>query len=372
MIPRPLMHHPAGPFFALAGLIAVALPWLWLLPHENAAMAHPRLGIFGLAGAAVTGYVLTALPAWTGHRPPLPLSALLLLWVLARIAGLVAPWSVLPSMLLQGVLGLAILWPMVIGRAWHRVMLAAVPLVMAFAEYAAVTGILPPRGLVAGLGLLILLVGGRAVPAFLRAETAAGTGRPPRPLWPLALLWPAVLAGPAPVRLVVALALGAGILLRVAPARRAGSANRMLALGWGTLAPAALALALAEAGPEAQAADHLLLMGTMGGTVLAFAARAAMRRSDDGRPMPHRLHWPALWLVLAAAPLRGIAALTAGTGAGPVWLALSGTAWSLGWAAFLIVHLAALPRPAPFPVLSGVRRPQTGQTTKPPATPSGR
>ena len=55
-----LGRHPAGVFFALAGALAAALPWVWLLPVDDPGLAHVRLGIFGFGGAAVTGYILTA------------------------------------------------------------------------------------------------------------------------------------------------------------------------------------------------------------------------------------------------------------------------------------------------------------------------
>lgn len=376
--PKLLLHHPAGPFFALAGLVALGLPWLWLLPLEDAAMTHRRFGLFGLGGGAVVGYVLTALPAWTPRPVPLRLAVLVLLWLVARGAALVAPWAIWPGLLPQLGLGLALLWPLVQQRASYRWALAAVPLAMAGAEAGLVAGLLSPRILAAGLGLLILLVGGRAIPAFLRAEAERTGTRPPPaplPLWPFAALWPVAMIGPLPLRLAAGLAVGGLILLRMAPAMQAGAANRMLATPWAMLAPIVPLLALSETGPAALAAEHLLLVAVMGGTVLAFAARAAMHRPPDGGLRPHALHRPALWLVLLAAPLRGLAALTATGPAGVLWLGLSGAAWSLGWALFLAVHLAALPCPAPFPVLSaarGLRPSRTGQTARHSPAPHGR
>ena len=62
----------------------------------------------------------------------------------------------------------------------------------------------------------------------------------------------------------------------------------------------------------------------------------------------------AMWLALVAAALLRVGAEAA---ADPTpWIALSGVIWSGGWLAFLSVHLPALARPAPFPVLSAARR----------------
>ena len=62
----PLIFYPAGVFFALAAIVAIILPWLWLLPLADPGQAHVRLGIFGFGGMAVSGYLLSAQRAWTG------------------------------------------------------------------------------------------------------------------------------------------------------------------------------------------------------------------------------------------------------------------------------------------------------------------
>jgi uncharacterized protein involved in response to NO len=57
---------------------------------------------------------------------------------------------------------------------------------------------------------------------------------------------------------------------------------------------------------------------------------------------------------LFAAALVRTAAEAAGDPA--PWIALSGALWSGAWLTFLGVHLPALARPAPFPVLSASRK----------------
>ncbi len=347
-----LWRHPAGVFFTLAGIMAAALPWVWLLPLADPRLAHLRLGLFGFGGAAVAGYVLTAQKAWTGRDAPIGAPALGVLAVAARIVSLVWPDAVLAPLLPLLVIALAVLWPVVAARRWARLPLASVPMALALAEVAVIDGHLPASPLPLAMAALILAVGGRAVPAFLAAER--GEWAAPSPFWPgLALILAGIaLAGTAWAAAALVLA-ALWVLARLRGASRAGPANRMLALAYAGLCPALLAQAAVEAGTiPAIAAEHLLAMGVMGPMVLSFAARATMRRPAGAGLAPRRRHWLGFALLLLAAAIRA-AGEAATDPAG--WIALSGLLWSGGWIAFLSAHLPALPRPAPFPVLSAAR-----------------
>jgi uncharacterized protein involved in response to NO len=352
-----LGRHPAGVFFALAAALAVALPWVWLLPLGDPRLAHVRLGIFGFGGAAVAGYILTAQKAWTGRDAPLPAPVLGALALAARCAALVWPEAILPVTLpLLAVAG-AVLWPVVSARRWARLPLGAVPLALVAAEAALTRGALPAGILPLAMAALILAVGGRAVPAFLAADAELAGTTPPRPAphWPgLALVAAAMaLAGPARAAMLSLAALW--VLTRLRGFGPAGAANRMLALAYGGLAPALAALAAADAGlVRPAAAEHLVTMGVMGPMILAFASRTSMRRRP-GRPLgPLRRHRIAFAAVVTAAVVR--AGAEAAVDPAP-WITLAGVIWSGGWLAFLAAHLPALARPAPFPVLSAARKP---------------
>jgi len=352
-----LGRHPAGVFFALAGALAAALPWVWLLPVDDPGLAHVRLGIFGFGGAAVTGYILTAQKAWTGRDAPLPAPALALLALAARAAALVWPEAILPVALPLLAVALSVLWPVIAAGRWARLPIASVPLALVAAEAALMRGSIPAGVLPLAMAALILAVGGRAVPAFLAAdaELAGKTPARPSPHWPgLGLVAAAMaLAGPARAAMLCLAALW--ILTRLRGFGQAGPANRMLALAYGGLAPALAALAAAaEEALPAAAAEHLVTMGVMGPMILAFAARATMDRLP-GRPLAplwrHRIAFAAL---AVAAVIRA----GAEAAADPVpWITLAGGIWTGGWLAFLAAHLPALARPAPFPVLSAARRP---------------
>lgn len=361
---------PAGVFFALAAAAALALPWVWLLPLDDPRLAHLRLGIFGFGGAAVAGYILTAAKAWTGREAPLPAPALGALMAAARAAALVRPEAILPVAAPLLAVAAAVLWPVVAARRWERFPIASVPLALALAEVAVVRGDVSAALLPLAMAGLILAVGGRAVPAFLAAdaELAGAAPRPPGPRgpgarwptshWPGLVLVALAMALSGPARAVALLLAALWVLTRLRGLGRAGPANRMLALAYGGLAPALAVLAAAEAGPLSAAippaaAQHLVTMGVMGPMILAFAARATMRRPPGGRLLPLRRHRLAFAAILAATLVRAGAELLDDPAP---WITLAGLVWSGGWAAFLAAHLPALTRPAPFPVLSAARK----------------
>lgn len=351
-----LWRHPAGVFFTLAGIMAAALPWIWILPLDDPRLAHLRLGVFGFGGAAVVGYVLTAQRAWTGRDAPLGAPALGLLAIAARIVSLVRPEAVGALALPLFTIALAVLWPVVNARRWWRLPLASVPLALAVAEVAVIAGHLPASALLLAMAALILAVGGRAIPAFLAAEhveTAASMR-----FWPgLALILAGIALGGTAWGTAALVLAALWVLTRLRGSSRAGPANRMLALAYAGLCPALVAQAAAGAGAiQALAAEHLLAMGVMGPMVLAFAARATMLRPPGSGLVPRRRHWLAFALLLLAAAIRAGAESAQDTAG---WIALSGLLWSGGWIAFLSAHLPALARPAPFPVLSAARPAQT-------------
>lgn len=89
------------PFFLGASIwAAVAIP-LWLgayaeglaLPTKLAPLVwHAHEMVFGYAAATVAGFLLTAIPNWTGRMPLQggPLATLVLLWVIGRIGVLLS------------------------------------------------------------------------------------------------------------------------------------------------------------------------------------------------------------------------------------------------------------------------------------------
>ena len=85
------------PFFFAAALWGVVSMLLWLPAAAGMPVLatifeplawHAHEMLFGFVGAAVCGFLLTAIPNWTGRLPlqGLPLAGLALLWLLGRIA----------------------------------------------------------------------------------------------------------------------------------------------------------------------------------------------------------------------------------------------------------------------------------------------
>src|SRR5690349_23255700 len=93
------MFFAAGfrPFFLLASVWAVIAVPLWLASYAHgyavggtlpAMVWHAHEMVYGYGLAAVTGFLLTAVPNWTGRLPlsGAPLGALAGLWLAGRIA----------------------------------------------------------------------------------------------------------------------------------------------------------------------------------------------------------------------------------------------------------------------------------------------
>src|SRR5438128_7065341 len=89
------------PFFLIAAVwSALAVP-LWLMFFAGKSVLpsilpppvwHVHEMVFGFGAAAVAGFLLTAIPNWTGRMPLQggPLACLALLWLAGRIAMLVS------------------------------------------------------------------------------------------------------------------------------------------------------------------------------------------------------------------------------------------------------------------------------------------
>ena len=84
------------PFFLLAAFWAAVSVPLWMLtysfgpealPFEVGLVWHVHEMLFGYGAAVVTGFLLTAIPNWTGRLPVCgtPLILLVLVWVAGRV-----------------------------------------------------------------------------------------------------------------------------------------------------------------------------------------------------------------------------------------------------------------------------------------------
>ena len=187
---HPFLRGGFRPFFVGGAAWSLAALTLWLgalsgaatLPtHFDPLAWHRHEMLFGFVGAVVAGFLLTAIPNWTGRLPIAgsPLAALFGLWLAARVALL---FSLLFGPVVAALLdvGFYILLATLAARevlAAHNRNLPIVALVMLFAianalDHAAVAGMVAEglgiRAAIALVILMISMIGGRIVPSFTR------------------------------------------------------------------------------------------------------------------------------------------------------------------------------------------------------------
>jgi uncharacterized protein involved in response to NO len=370
----PLLRAGFRPFFLLAGVQATLLVPLWLaqvlsglslsLPYTPS-LWHGHEMIFGFGGAAVAGFLLTAIPNWTGIATPTggKLGALVALWLAARIGfalgGALPPWvAAVPEMLFLPAVGIGIAVPLIrAGKPRNTVFLALLAvltvadgLVVAEMNGLASTG---RNGLYLGLFLLVTMIGiigGRIIPGFTQngLRQAGIAWQPPqRPL--LDKLCIVSLVAVAAAEAASPGAVWGGALCLVAAGLHAvrlagwnGWRTTRIPLLWVlhlgySWVPVGLFLvgtaALAPSWLGAGEALHALTVGAVGTMVLGVMSRAALGHS--GRPLVLApMTVAAYLLVWSAGWLRVLGPLVDPT----IGLWLSGLAWSLGFALYVTVY----------------------------------
>ncbi len=344
----PFLRGAFRPFF-FGGAVWAALAlatWMTLMAHGGTLPSafdpltwHRHEMLFGFVGAVIAGFLLTAIPNWTGRLPiaGTPLAALFALWVAGRLAVLfsavVGRW---PAALVDA--GFYLILAAIAGRevlAAKNRNLPAVVLVLLIAladaaDHAAAAGLIadPLAGVRAAIALVVLmmaLIGGRIIPSFTRnwmTKQGLRDGLPeqPGPFDRIVLGASGVALGawvvgiPAPV---------SGWLLALAAVLQTARLARWR--GWRTLADplvavlhlgyawipvglAALSAALLLDRPPVSVAVHCLTAGGMATLILAVMSRATL--GHTGRPLAAGPATVAIYaLVTAGALLRVFAPL---------------------------------------------------------------
>lgn len=356
------------PFFLLAAIwAALAVPvWLAVYVHGYSIPAalpamywHAHEMVYGYGLAAVAGFLLTAIPNWTGRLPirGAPLAGLAALWLLGRIAAFTpAPWLDLAFPL---ALMTVVAREVASARNFHNLPVVAILallfagnlLVQLHALGIAYTAALGNRIGVATLLLLIALIGGRLVPSFTRNWMAREMpdARPPAPH--SALDWACLVLGLCGLAAWViapdspfsfGLEIAGGVALGVRLARWRGLATLrepllfVLHAGYGWLA---LGLLLSGINGWTKwlppgAPLHALTVGAIGTMTLAVMTRATL--GHTGRALHAGAGTSAIYLLVAAAALlRIVAPLSAHALA---LTSLAGCAWSAAFALFAILY----------------------------------
>ncbi|MTE01885.1 short-chain dehydrogenase [Paracoccus sp. YIM 132242] len=366
-----LWSYGFRPFFLGGAIWAVAAMALWIaaLAHGlplggdlGAPLWHAHEMVFGFASAVLAGFLLTAIPNWTGSLPVSgqPLIGLVAIWAAGRAAMAGAGIIGLPlaagidAAFLPALLAIASR-EIVAGRKWNDLkVLAGCAAIMAgnLGFHAAVlTGGNPQawlRAAVSGYVVLVLIIGGRIIPSFTRNWLSQrGAARMPVPFNRFDMGVIACSAGAlaawtvAPEgRVTLALALVAAALNAARLARWRGLAVRaeplLLVLhgAYGFVPLGFAAIAAAGAGwllPVS--ALHVLTVGVIATTMLAVMTRAT--RGHTGQALTASRWTMAAYLCLFAAALaRPLADLTGTMGL----MEASGALWIAGFGLFIIEH----------------------------------
>ena len=317
--------------------------------------------LFGYGGAALAGFMLTAIPNWTGRLPVsgLPLLGLLLLWLAGRVVMLTPDYfGVYPAAAIEAAFfpALAVLAAIEIiaGHNWKNLKIVLALTFLSAVNLAfhglVLTGSDPQaifRAAISGFVMLVAIVGGRMVPSFTRNWMAkASSAALPSPfdradkvaLVALAAAWTVI-----PEQIATAwLCGGAAILQGYRWSRWLGWRTwrepllLQLHLAYGFL-PIGLALiALAALGIVSHfSALHVLTVGVIGNMTLAVMTRATLGHTGRSLVASRRTTTAYAALVLAAL-LRPLAELV------PEHyqhiLAVSGACWIAAFTLFVVEY----------------------------------
>ncbi len=372
--PRGPVFLSAGfrPFFLLASVWSAAAVPLWLAAYVHgyaprsglpAQLWHAHEMVFGFGLAAVTGFLLTAIPNWTGRLPVrgAALGALALLWIAGRIAVLAADaaTAAIVDLAFPAVLIAVVARELAAGRNFRNLpMIVALALLFTgsllvhlHANGIAYTAAAGNRLGIATLLALIALVGGRIVPSFTRnwlAKARPDVAPPASPSRFDVVCLVVVLTGLAgwvlmpetssPLQVAAGLAAAARLSRWRGPATVRNPLLLILHAGYGWLALGLLFLGLNgifEWAPPG-APLHALTVGAIGTMTLAVMTRASL--GHGGRPLAAGAATIGIYLlVTGAALLRVIAPVSPY----PIQVtSLAGLAWS---AAFLLFALSYAP-----------------------------
>ncbi len=377
-----IFSHGFRLFFLAGAAWAAAVMVIWLgfvadvwdvAPAYGAYAWHAHETLFGFAMAVITGFLLTAVPNWTGRLPIRgnPLVWLFLLWAAGRLAlmatGLIGP---VPAMIVDSIfpiaLALVVAREIVAGSNWRNLKTVALISVLAAANIGFQVELLRTgsaeymeRTALAAVIGLIMLIGGRIIPSFTRNWLARrGPGTLPQPFGQFDRVT-LVVAGVALVAWIVwPMGVPTGVLQLIAGAGQAARLARwagartlaeplvtILHIGYafvplGFLLAGLHALGLAGVGQSA--AVHTWTVGAIGVMTLAVMTRASL--GHTGHALTAGGGTVAIYALVAVAALARVAADLF-----PAWrsglLLVAGLGWIAAFGGFVAIYGPILVRP---------------------------
>lgn len=371
-----ILSYGYRPFFLLAGMWAAFAMVYWIAILSGGVRYwsqfqpvdwHAHEMLFGYLGAVLAGFLLTAVPNWTGRLPIIgwPVAVLAVLWILGRVAiGLsdyldpsgVGALDLLLPLALTAAIGREV-WA---GKNWKNIPLLLLYVLFGLANIMfhveVAQGQVASEGSGFRLGLavavvLISLIGGRVIPSFTR-NWLAKQRQEARPAVGGALdritlgFTGVTLIGwvVSPDQMIVATLCGfAGVLHIIRLSRWAGWHVRsepmlwILHLGYLFVPLGFLATFLAGIGVQFSpiiGAQHLWMAGAIGVMTLAIMSRASLAHAGR-KPVAGPAITTSYCLVLASVVLRFFAAFGASTGS---FMVTSALFWTLGFLVYTVAY----------------------------------
>jgi uncharacterized protein involved in response to NO len=379
------------PFFLGSAVYAVLAMTLWIawiasgvaglsqswLPIAGSPFAwHAHEMVFGFAAAAIGGFLLTAVPNWTGALPlsgP-PLILLFGVWLFGRVAMDVSadvPYAIVAGIdlmflpLLGGFAARQLFMKPALRNLVFLVLIAALTLCnlgfhLGTGEYLPIEPLASVRVAMLIVVVMIAVIGGRIIPAFTHNWLH---GSQPQSTMPRRINWldraslaslllfvvlevvgaPALGLGVA--ALIAAISNGARLVLWQGASTRKEPIVWILHLGYGWIVVGLVLSALAAftSVVPAVVASHAFGTGAVGTMIVAVMSRASLGHTGRRLIAPRAIVW-AYYLVTLAAAMRVAGPLIAPQHSAFV-LSAAALAWIGAFFLFVVVYAPILTTP---------------------------
>jgi uncharacterized protein involved in response to NO len=328
--------------------------------------------VFGFLPAVITGFLLTAIPNWTGGSPIRGRELMLLfsLWLAGRLVMAIPFLMPLLSATVEGaflVLVAGLVWrEIAAGKSWSHApigglisLYAAANILFHLLALSGAATDLPERIALALVMLLLALIGGRVTPNFTRDFLAEqGMTEQPAPFSPVDGLSVVLVGVAAAAWIVQPQAMVTGWMLAVAGLVNLGRLLRwcgwvtwheplvlILHLGYGWLAISLFALggAILGLGLPTTDAMHALTTGAVGVMTLAIMTRASL--GHTGRPKHAGPMTVCIYILVNLGAMLRVFGPSADLSTNLV-LGLAAMSWSGAYLLFALVYSPFLLRPS--------------------------